>query len=89
MRLNQISGEVVDAAMRIHMRLGPGLFESVYEGLLVYELEKRGMKVERQVPIPVVYDEIKMPDGFRADPRCRTSTSSRNQVFGTTCSGPL
>lgn len=67
MKINEVSGIVVDCSMRIHMKLGPGLYESVYETLLVYELEKRGLRVERQVPIPVIYDEIKMPDGFRAD----------------------
>ena len=67
MKINELSGIVVDCAMKIHMTLGPGLYESVYETLLVYELEKRGLRVERQAPIPVVYDEIKFPDGFRAD----------------------
>ena len=64
---NEISGEIVDAALTIHRSVGPGLFESVYETLLEYELKKRGLQIERQWPIPVVYDEIKLEDGFRCD----------------------
>src|SRR5689334_7486844 len=64
---NEITGIIVDCAMRIHTRLGPGLYESVYETLLEYELQKAGLEVRRQFPIPVVYDEIKMEDGFRGD----------------------
>ena len=67
MHVNQITGKVIDCAMRIHTRLGPGLYESVYETLLEYELQKAGLRVQRQVPIPVIYDDLKLPDGFRAD----------------------
>ncbi len=65
--LNQISGQIVDAAVRVHTRLGPGLLESVYERVLAYELEKRGLAVERQVPVPIAYDDIRFEEGFRAD----------------------
>jgi iron complex transport system substrate-binding protein len=65
--LNAISGRIVDAAVHLHMRLGPGLLESVYERILAYELEKRGLTVERQVPVPIVYDDIHFEEGFRAD----------------------
>lgn len=65
--LNAISGQVVDAAVRIHTRLGPGLLESVYERVLAYELEKRGLGVERQVVVPIIYDDIHFEEGFRAD----------------------
>jgi GxxExxY protein len=58
---------VVDAAFQVHTRLGPGLLESVYEGVLAYELEKRGLRVSRQQPIPVVYDGVTFDEGFRAD----------------------
>ena len=51
----------------MHTRLGPGLLESVYDVALIYELRKRGLAVERQVPIPVVYDGIQFDEGFRAD----------------------
>lgn len=65
--LNTISGQIVDAAMHVHMRLGPGLLESVYERILAYELEKRGLTVERQVPVPIIYDHLCFEEGFRAD----------------------
>lgn len=64
---NEIAKVVVDCCFKIHTTLGPGLFESVYEEALVYELEKRGLKIERQKGIPVFYDEVKMELGFRAD----------------------
>lgn len=68
MHENQISGTVLDAYFHIHCILGPGLFESVYEEVLCYELTtKRGLFVQRQHPIPVVYDALKMELGFRAD----------------------
>jgi GxxExxY protein len=57
----------VDASYKIHTTLGPGLLESVYEAVLFYELEKLGLLVARQVPIPVVYSKIKLDEGFRAD----------------------
>jgi iron complex transport system substrate-binding protein len=65
--LNYISGQIVDAAVHIHARLGPGLLESVYERVFAYELEKRGLSAERQVPVPIVYDDIRFDEGFRAD----------------------
>ncbi len=65
--LNNTSGQIVDAAVHVHMRLGPGLLESVYERVLAYELEKRGLAVERQVPVPITYDDIRFEEGFRAD----------------------
>ena len=63
---NEISGQVVDAAIKIHSALGPGLLESVYESVLAYELQSRGLSVRRQVPIPVVYEEVHLQHGFRA-----------------------
>ena len=64
---DRTASAVVDAAFEIHRDLGPGLFESVYETLLTYELEKRGLSVERQKPIQVVYDGKVFEEGFRAD----------------------
>ena len=64
---NEIAKVVVDAAFHIHVKLGPGLLESVYETVLAYELERRGLRVVRQQPIPVVYDNLKFDEGFRAD----------------------
>ena len=64
---NQIATAVVDAAFKIHTTLGPGLFESVYEKTLEYELQKRGLRVEHQLPLPVQYEEVKLKLGFRVD----------------------
>ena len=67
MLINDITSEIIDAAIKIHRVLGPGLFESVYEEVMAYELTKKGMIVERQLAIPVHYENIKMDVGFRAD----------------------
>jgi len=66
-RENQIAAEVVDSVYKIHKTLGPGLLESAYETILVYELQKRGLVVATQVPVPIVYEEIALDTGFRAD----------------------
>jgi len=58
---------VVDAAYRVHSGLGPGLLESVYEICLAHELRKRGLRIETQVAIPVVYDGIRLEAGLRID----------------------
>lgn len=67
MRYNDLTGIVIETAIEIHRRLGPGLLESVYQEILTYELRKRGLRVEKEVPIPVVWDEVKLDIGFRAD----------------------
>ena len=67
MGINDVSGEVVDAAMRVHSALGPGLLESAYHACLAYELRKRGLKVLAQVELPVTYDRIKIDLGYRVD----------------------
>ena len=64
---NPISKEIVDAAFKIHTKLGPGLLESVYETILAYELRKRGLRVERQLPVPIVWDDIQFEEGYRLD----------------------
>ena len=67
MHENELARIVVDAAFKVHTTLGPGLLESVYREVLKYELEKRGLHVEKEVPIPVVYEAVKLDVGFRAD----------------------
>jgi len=67
MRINEISGQIVDAAIKVHSKLGPGMLESVYETVLAYELRKRGLHVQRQLPIPIVYDDVHFDEGFRLD----------------------
>jgi len=67
MKLDDITGTIIDCAIRIHIDLGPGLLESVYETLLAKALEKRGLKVRRQYPIRFVYDGVQFDEGSRAD----------------------
>ncbi len=64
---NEIAKIIVDAAYGVHKRLGPGLLESVHEIILAYELSERGLKVKRQVPVTIVYNDMKFDEGFRAD----------------------
>ena len=64
---NEIATIIVDAAYKVHTQLGPGLLESVYETAMAHELIKRGMSIQRQQGMPVVYDTIQMELGFRAD----------------------
>ncbi|MDQ6812366.1 MAG: GxxExxY protein [Bacteroidota bacterium] len=64
---NEIAKVAVDLCFKIHIQYGPGLFESVYEEIFSYELNKTGIPFYRQHPIPLVHEEIKMDAGFRAD----------------------
>jgi GxxExxY protein len=65
--LNEISGMIIGAAMRVHSALGPGLFENVYEACLEHDLKRQGHSVRRQVTYPVVYDDLRIKRGFRVD----------------------
>ena len=65
--LDDITGAIVDAAMKVHIALGPGLLESVYETVLAHELQRRGLRVERQKPVAIEYDGLHFDEGFRAD----------------------
>jgi GxxExxY protein len=65
---NALAKQVVDVAFHVHTALGPGLLESVYEVVLAYELEKRGLHTLRQQPVPIVYQGTRIEMGFRADP---------------------
>ncbi len=67
MEENEIGKEVVDAAVKVHSALGPGLLESVYEVVLARELERRALEVARQVAVPIEYEGMKFDEGFRAD----------------------
>jgi len=67
MHENEIGRVIVDTAVRLHKELGPGLLESVYEVLLEHRLRNSGLRVERQVSVPVEFDEIQFEIGFRAD----------------------
>jgi GxxExxY protein len=65
--LNALTETIIGAAIEVHQRLGPGLLETAYRKCLAYELRKRGFEVVEEQPIPVVYDEVHLECGFRAD----------------------
>ncbi len=65
--IERVCKEIVDAAFKVHQKMQMGLLESVYEACLFYELMKRGLRVERQVSVPVIYDGVKLDVGFRLD----------------------
>ncbi len=67
MNENEIANIIVDACVKVHKALGPGLLESLYEEVLAYELRKRGLEVDQQRPLAVIYDEVTMKVGFRID----------------------
>jgi len=67
MHANELTGQIIDSAMRVHTALGPGLLESAYEKCLKYELCKRGHNVESQVTLPIEYDGKQIDAGYRID----------------------
>ena len=67
MEINQITGQIVDAAMKVHTKLGPGLLESAYEACLAYELRKCGLQVATQVALPIIYEDVQLDVGYRID----------------------
>lgn len=67
MDLNKLSHSIIECAIKVHSTLGPGLLESTYQTCLVHELKKRGLKVESEVPLPVIYDGEKIEVGYRID----------------------
>jgi GxxExxY protein len=67
MELNDLTREIIGAAIEVHKQQGPGMLESAYEECLSYELRSRGLSVERQKPVPVVYKEVKLECGYRID----------------------
>lgn len=67
MLINEITSVIIEESIYIHRNVGPGLFESVYEELLSFRLIKRGLQIQKQKPVPVIFEEVKMDIGFRAD----------------------
>lgn len=67
MSLNDLTSAIIGAAIKVHRTLGPGLLESAYRICVAYELQKLGLRVEQEKPIPVIYDDVKLECGFRAD----------------------
>jgi GxxExxY protein len=66
-RPNELSERIIGAAINVHRALGPGLLESPYEECLCHELEKQGINYERQKPLPLIYESVKLPCAFRMD----------------------
>jgi GxxExxY protein len=66
-RLNGITEAIIGAAIQVHRVLGPGLLESAYEACLAFELSKRGLRIEQQRPLPLVYEHVKLDCGYRID----------------------
>ena len=64
---NELSKIVFDCALKVHQTLGPGLLESAYEECLFFELKKTGLRIEKQKPLPLIYEEIKLEIGYRLD----------------------
>jgi GxxExxY protein len=62
-----VTERIIGAAIHVHRRVGPGLFESVYERCLCAELQARSISFQRQVPIPLIYEQLEIPDAYRAD----------------------
>ncbi|HEX3357211.1 MAG TPA: GxxExxY protein [Tepidisphaeraceae bacterium] len=67
LEIERVATQVVDAAFKIHEKLGAGLLESAYRVVMIYELRKRGLRVEHEVPLPVVYEEVRLEAGYRLD----------------------
>ncbi len=64
---NELSGIIIGCAIEVHKQLGPGLLESAYQECLLYELTQSGLKVGKEIPMPVVYKEVKLEHGYRMD----------------------
>ena len=65
--LEELASVVIDCGYRLHRELGPGLLESAYEAIMADQLARRGLRIERQTPIPIRYDGLELAEGFRAD----------------------
>ena len=66
-RLKRLTEAIIGGAIQVHRELGPGLLESAYEVCLAFELKKRGLRVEEQKPLPVIYDQVRLDCGYRMD----------------------
>ena len=82
MNENEIAKQVLDCAFLVHTRLGPGLLESVYEVVLAHELRKKALIVERQKPMPIVYDGVRFNEAFRSDLVVNAKSNCRTKVGG-------
>ncbi len=66
-KINELSYKIIGCAIEVHRILGPGLLESAYQNCLIFELEKIGLKVEKEVSLPIFYKEIELNQGYRID----------------------
>jgi GxxExxY protein len=64
---NEVSGHIIDAALKVHSALGPGLLESAYEACMLFELHRRGLRAVAQVELPIVYESVRIDAGYRID----------------------
>jgi GxxExxY protein len=67
MNIEEVFKKVLDCSFKVHTALGPGLLESAYEACLFYELRQSGLNVKKQLPLPLIYDEVKLDAGYRVD----------------------
>jgi len=67
MESDQITHEILDSAYKVHSALGPGLLESAYRTCLAYELRKKGLLVEEEKPLPIIYEDVRLEYGYRLD----------------------
>jgi len=67
MELELVAKEIVDSAIKVHRNMGPGLFESTYQKCLAYELQSRGLRVDCEIVLPIVYEGVKIENGYRLD----------------------
>lgn len=67
LRINDLTGAIIGAAIEVHRHLSPGLLESAYETCLAYELESKGLRVERQKSLPITYKDVHLDHGYRID----------------------
>ncbi len=65
--LEQITNKVIGCAIKVHKKLGPGLLESAYRECLYYQMRKEGLSVLKEIPMPIIYDEVKLDHGYRMD----------------------
>ena len=65
--INDLTSSIIGSAIKIHKELGPGLLESVYKECLAYELNKKGFFVEKEKPVPLIFEEVKLECGYRLD----------------------
>jgi GxxExxY protein len=67
MEINDVSGQIVSAAMKVHTALGPGLFESTYQACMRHELQMRGLRVQHEYALPIIYSDMRIENGYRVD----------------------